>query len=348
MLREPLSLSPVPDYEMFQRHIAASYEDAWSNYRQWPSYDPSFLDDVLHVRAKHTTCGFGAFGTDCVDNDTDSDLYTGTSDNCPTVSNSSQTDTDGDGKGDACDNCPTVSNPNHADAESDGIGDACDTCTDRDHDGYGDPALPTSGCPSGSAGDCLDTDASVHPGAIENSTILSTCNNGKDDDCDGWTDIDCGIAPTTNPTTVNGEGQVSGGVPSNLGPIPDGNLYQSLVETRVNQSTPYLMTQVYKITVPANFANIPLVLKVEGLDPTSNDNYLIHYAHVSSTCPTTSGWTSANLTITHGASEPGTLQSAAIGSAGTTVWCVRFQDDVRTSDSSQSTLSLDRLFLMPQ
>src|SRR2546422_7513181 len=32
------------------------------------------LDDVLHVRAKHTACGFGAFGTDCVDNDTDSDL----------------------------------------------------------------------------------------------------------------------------------------------------------------------------------------------------------------------------------------------------------------------------------
>jgi hypothetical protein len=70
----------------------------------------------------------------------------GPCDNCPSVSNASQTDADGDGKGDACDNCVSVPNPSQLDTDADGKGDACDNCfsipnpsqTDTDGDGRGD------------------------------------------------------------------------------------------------------------------------------------------------------------------------------------------------------------------
>lgn len=56
-----------------------------------------------------------------------------------------------------------------------------DECTDRDGDGYGDPASPLC---LHSSFDCDDWNASVHPGASEN------CENGIDDDCDAHIDHD--------------------------------------------------------------------------------------------------------------------------------------------------------------
>jgi hypothetical protein len=52
-------------------------------------------------------------------------------------------------------------------------------CGDLDGDGYGAPGNPN--CPAGSATDCDDTKASVHPGAFE------ICD-GFDDDCNGLVD----------------------------------------------------------------------------------------------------------------------------------------------------------------
>ena len=77
--------------------------------------------------------------------DADGDGVPDSSDNCPNVSNTTQTDTDGDGTGDACDgtpngpdadgdgvpdssdNCPSVANADQADADEDDLGNACDS-----------------------------------------------------------------------------------------------------------------------------------------------------------------------------------------------------------------------------
>ncbi|PWB74554.1 hypothetical protein C3F09_03805 [candidate division GN15 bacterium] len=78
--------------------------------------------------------------------DADSDSWSDSCDNCPTVANVTQEDTDGDGVGDACDNCIAAVNPSQLDSDLDGIGDACDNCPlvanpgqeDKNHNGVGD------------------------------------------------------------------------------------------------------------------------------------------------------------------------------------------------------------------
>ncbi len=59
------------------------------------------------------------------DPDSDGDGFRDSRDNCPNISNPTQTDSDGDSVGNACDNCLLVINPGQEDSNHDGIGDAC-------------------------------------------------------------------------------------------------------------------------------------------------------------------------------------------------------------------------------
>ena len=123
-------------------------------------------------------------------------VLTGTKDNCPTVSNPTQTDFDNDGSGDACDpdddsdnrldvadNCPLVYNPSQTDTDGDGMGDACDPFpndpqNDIDSDGI-----------SGDVDNCP---------LVYNPTQTDTDHDGMGDACDPTP-----YGPPGNGTTAN-------------------------------------------------------------------------------------------------------------------------------------------------
>jgi hypothetical protein len=95
------------------------------------------------------------------------------------------TDSDGDGACNQFDNCPGVSNPSQTNADGDAFGDACDTCTDTDGDGFGNPGYAANTCPT----DCAPSDPHTYPGAPE-------INDGKDNQCPG--DEGYGVADETS------------------------------------------------------------------------------------------------------------------------------------------------------
>jgi hypothetical protein len=120
----------------------------------YPSYTPAQIKSFLEGRAvplgvagKDNIYGSGRLDLGSFP-DADGDGKWDGADNCPAVSNPTQTNSDGDTYGDACDNCPTVTNQDQADNDGDGVpgtqpppgatwgGDACDA--DDDNDGFDD------------------------------------------------------------------------------------------------------------------------------------------------------------------------------------------------------------------
>lgn len=302
--------------------------------------------------------------------DADADGRKDCVDNCPNASNPTQknsdcradhllhvcldltgdacdtcTDTDSDGFGNpgfplnTCplDNCPATSNASQTDTDGDGFGDACDLDDDND----ADP----------DATDCQPLNAAVSHNALEDLAHLALCKNRIDDDCDGVIDFDCAV-PVTTQLVEPGEGSIVEQGQADLGPNPDGDNYERFQETRSSPSKPYKLSVLFVIDVPTSLINVALDLRVEALRASgSGDQFLLHYAKKSSTqsCPSltnNNGWTSTGLTIT-GTTEPAPLLQSNLGTSSTTRWCIRLQDDLRTSDSTQNQVWVDRLFLTP-
>lgn len=109
-----------------------------------------------------------------IDLDADGDGIPDVEDNCPGVSNPSQSDVDGDTDGDACDldddndgipdekdNCPSNPNPGQPDADADGVGDECDSSPQSPSDSDADlDGIPDSDdlCPTVPSSSGMDTD----------------------------------------------------------------------------------------------------------------------------------------------------------------------------------------------
>jgi hypothetical protein len=189
--------------------------------------DPSILDPTFTVPTvsaptdlSFQLTGTGADGASSFDTvtirvepaalaDGDGDGASDTADNCPAISNPSQSDLDADGAGDACDpcprdpvddgdgdlfcgdvdNCPADANPAQADGDGDGAGDVCDACpadaaNDADADGVcGD----VDNCPTTTNDDQSDLDG---------DGVGDVCD--ADDDGDGVPDTSDNCAVEAN------------------------------------------------------------------------------------------------------------------------------------------------------
>ena len=116
----------------------------------------------------------------CRQIDSDSDSIPDAVDNCPNVSNPTQTNLDGDVVGDACDNCPTTPNSNQLDTDLDGVGDACDNCSigpdqaDADGDGFPDAC---DNAPNDPNPNQADTDGDGVGDACDNAPNVPNPNN---------------------------------------------------------------------------------------------------------------------------------------------------------------------------
>ncbi len=164
------------------------------------------------------------------ENDADVDLWCESDDNCPDTANEDQDDLDGDLIGDACDADRDGDNADNEDdcAPDDPTGDATVTWfLDADGDGFGDVAAQVLVCetatdPAGyvqTSTDCDDTDAEVHPDALE------VCDDDDvDDDCDGVADDDDDEVSGQGTWYVDADGDGLGdsGSPTSACDLPSG------------------------------------------------------------------------------------------------------------------------------
>jgi hypothetical protein len=154
-------------------------------------------------------------GRICIGNDSDGDGVMGGCDNCPTVSNSTQTDSDNDGLGNACDNCPSQANSNQADYDGDHVGDLCDLCNDLDGDGWGDPGHVISGCLHSGFDNCptvanasqANADGDAKGDACDNCPTAAN-DDQQDTDSDGRGNVcdNCPTAANANQANADGDG----------------------------------------------------------------------------------------------------------------------------------------------
>ncbi|UCD34219.1 MAG: hypothetical protein JSU90_07905, partial [Nitrospiraceae bacterium] len=148
--------------------------------------------------------------------------------------------------GDDCDDSDGTVNPGSAEGCGNNEGGICgcsdcnSECTDSDGDGYS----PDGG--NCGAVDCNDDDGAVNPGATEGPVGDPTCSDGKDNNCDGKTDVadtQCTIVCVPSDEICDGldndcDGQVDEGVKNTYYKDADGDGYGDLADTVLSCDVP--------------------------------------------------------------------------------------------------------------
>jgi subtilisin-like proprotein convertase family protein len=123
-------------------------------------------------------------------------------------------DGDGDGVPYSCDNCPFLSNSSQSDVDVDGKGDACDTCTDTDGDGFGNPGFAANTCPVDNCPDVnnvnqADSDGDGLGDACDNCVNTNNVDQA-DADGDGVGDACDNCVNTNNVDQADADGDGAG------------------------------------------------------------------------------------------------------------------------------------------
>lgn len=254
------------------------------------------------------------------------------------------TDQDNDGDPDNLDCAPLDPTVHHGAAEvCNGKDDNCDGAIDEGFGtltcGVGACQRTVQACLNGQPQDCV-------PGSpgFETVTLLDTCFDNLDNDCDGITDLDCAI-DVTGGTQSFTFGSVTSGSVANIGAFSSDGLYEVMTETGTSNAKQLCVVQSFWTSaLPAGEL---FELRLEGFrNASSNDAFQVSYVKSGSgpSC-TSNGWTATPLSVTKTADD-NQEQAVDLGTFTQNLW-VRIRDSKTSADSQPDTLTLDRLYVFP-
>lgn len=230
---------------------------------------------------------------------------------------------------------------------------ALEVCDGKDNDCDGGSEVDADldgffpGCPGSAHYDCNDGDPKVYLGATEDNSVIATCFDGVDNDCDGTVDLDCAIdvfpggqlVVTGNPPTC--------GPVSNLGATSINGTNECIQEAGPQ---PYKLHIVWTISTTPVSTGYNYDLRVEGSrNSGANDIFNFSSSKLDGSngignCGVGDGGTNPILSVS--TSTQDLLRTADVGTSKDG-YCIKAVGNTEITDKKQDTLTLDRLFVFP-